>query len=591
MEPVDAIERFRRRLLNRRGCEPGARQLGKGFQGEAVGGGVLQRPERRRKLGGRGLQKGRKIDVEGAEADAVLAQLGARLLIEALHHVGDQLALQHAEALGQPERDPPRQPRHVLGLGDVDQRLQAIGDEFVAPRLEAGLHLLAIGAGQMLIRQQSHLRLQGIVGGLEGRDLLVAPKHPTGARQLEGVRLGGSDTAGPHAQLTREDVGGGAACGLAVDAFRLRLGRELKPAQAADEVVLDMNGAIFGNLRREFLLVAQTLHQGTGAPIDEALRQLLVECVRQAVLDGAGAGLPVGRVLQPIGAVGDEGPGADVGDAVGERVDVAIGAIGEGNLLGEPVLRHAALRTHQVAVERADHLGVALGGDLAIVGKLANLPQALHGAGAGREPRDLAIVGQRLESDHVVSHAGAGEARLVRQLAQTIAEAIEGRKVETAIAPLQHAHVVEGVRLEALDEIGLERLAVACNSECAVVHMTAGATGDLAYLVRRQITKVLAIELAHGGKCDMVDVEVEAHANGIGGDEKIDIARLIKRDLRIAGAGRKGAEHDGRATALPADQLGNGVDLVGGERDHGRPAGQARDLLLARIGEARQARA
>ena len=49
--------------------------------------------------------------------------------------------------------------------------------------------------------------------------------------------------------------------------------------------------------------------------------------------------------------------------------------------------------------------------------------------------------------------------------------------------------------------------------------------------------------------------------------------------------------HDGRAAALAADQLGDGVDLFGGEGDDGRAARQAGDLLRTGIGELRQARA
>ena len=47
-----------------------------------------------------------------------------------------------------------------------------------------------------------------------------------------------------------------------------------------------------------------------------------------------------------------------MGDAVGERVDIAVGAVGEGHLLGEPVLRDALLGPHQELVERGDQLGV-----------------------------------------------------------------------------------------------------------------------------------------------------------------------------------------------------------------------------------------
>jgi hypothetical protein len=37
----------------------------------------------------------------------------------------------------------------------------------------------------------------------------------------------------------------------------------------------------------------------------------------------------------------------------------------------------------------------------------------------------------------------------------------------------------------------------------------------------------------------VIDVEVEAHADRIGRDQEIDVARLIEGDLRVAGARRQ----------------------------------------------------
>ena len=87
------------------------------------------------------------------------------------------------------------------------------------------------------------------------------------------------------------------------------------------------------------------------------------------------------------------------------------------------------------------------------------------------------------------------------------------------------------------------------------------------------------VKFAPLGKRHMVDIHVQPHANGIGGDQKIHLARLIHGNLGIARARAQTAQHDGCAAALLADNLGNGVNIVGGKRGDGRPARQAREFL------------
>ena len=92
----------------------------------------------------------------------------------------------------------------------------------------------------------------------------------------------------------------------------------------------------------------------------------------------------------------------------------------------------------------------------------------------------------------------------------------------------------------------------------------------------------LAVELAHAGKGDVVDIEVEAHADGVGRHQEVDIARLIERHLRVARARRQRAQHHGGATALAADQFGDGIDFGSGEGDERGARRQPGDLLLGR---------
>ena len=88
----------------------------------------------------------------------------------------------------------------------------------------------------------------------------------------------------------------------------------------------------------------------------------------------------------------------------------------------------------------------------------------------------------------------------------------------------------------------------------------------------------------------MIDVEVEPHADRVGGDEIIDVAVLEHRDLRVARARRERAQHHGGAAMLAADQFGDRVDLVGRERDDRGAPRLPRDLAVAGEFELRQPR-
>jgi hypothetical protein len=89
----------------------------------------------------------------------------------------------------------------------------------------------------------------------------------------------------------------------------------------------------------------------------------------------------------------------------------------------------------------------------------------------------------------------------------------------------------------------------------------------------------------------VIDIEVEPHADRVGRHQVVDVARLVERDLGVAGAWRQRAEHDGGTAALAPDQFRDGVDLLRGECHDRGAARLAGDLLFARIGELRQARA
>jgi hypothetical protein len=62
--------------------------------------------------------------------------------------------------------------------------------------------------------------------------------------------------------------------------------------------------------------------------------------------------------------------------------------------------------------------------------------------------------------------------------------------------------------------------------------------------------KLVTVEFTLRCKCNVIDIEIEPHADGVGGDEVVDIAGLVEIDLGVPGAGRQRAHYHGRAATL-----------------------------------------
>ena len=94
-------------------------------------------------------------------------------------------------------------------------------------------------------------------------------------------------------------------------------------------MVLDQDAPIVGDLGVQLLLVPQPPHQRAGAPVDEALRQRSCSASDSLSSMARVRSCQCCGIVEPVRPVRDERPGADVGDAVRQRVDVAVGAVGD----------------------------------------------------------------------------------------------------------------------------------------------------------------------------------------------------------------------------------------------------------------------
>jgi hypothetical protein len=172
---------------------------------------------------------------------------------------------------------------------------------------------------------------------------------------------------------------------------------------------------------------------------------------------------------------------------------------------------------------------------------------------------------------------------------------LDAAEIELALAPVEEVQRLEAMLLDPFDLLGPElgqRVAFQGQAaEGAVALVAAGAAGDLRHLGRRQAAPPMAVELRQPGEGDMVDIHVEAHADRVGGDEIVDLAGLVHRDLGVAGARAERAHHHRGAAAHPPQHLGHRIDLLGREGDDRRARRQPRELGRADIGEGRETRA
>ena len=147
-------------------------------------------------------------------------------------------------------------------------------------------------------------------------------------------------------------------------------------------VAFDEDGSGRADFGFKHRIFSKAPHEDGSPAVYEAFRQPLMQRIRQSVFDFARLFLPVCRIGQPARPVGHEGPGPDLGDAVRQRVDVAVGRIGAAHLLGHVGLVDMAA-SGEVVIDRGDQVGVLRRRDPAVVRQRADLPQQRHPFAAG----------------------------------------------------------------------------------------------------------------------------------------------------------------------------------------------------------------
>src|SRR3546814_17227476 len=87
--------------------------------------------------------------------------------------------------------------------------------------------------------------------------------------------------------------------------------------------------------------------------------------------------------------------------------------------------------------------------------------------------------------------------------------------------------------------------------------MPPGVPRDLRHFRNRQAAKAAAVEFLEAREGDMLDVEIKPHADRVGGDQIVELARLEPRDFRIARLRAQGPPPPRRAPRTTPNPPGN----------------------------------
>ena len=190
------------------------------------------------------------------------------------------------------------------------------------------------------------------------------------------------------------------------------------------------------------------------------------------------------RVVEPVRAVGDVRPGADVREPGDQGVD-AVDALQAGTIDRRPVDRQPAA-VGELDEDGLQQVEMRIGQRLAKIRDLAHRPQEPHGQ--CRRGRARAGGGEHLQTDVIERVAGAQQAARGRLGIQRLQQVLERGEVERGIAPAQLLERREIVTFDRFDRPGVEaaHLGVVPNVPS---RMLPGAARDLPDLVRMQAAR------------------------------------------------------------------------------------------------------
>ena len=156
----------------------------------------------------------------------------------------------------------------------------------------------------------------------------------------------------------------------------------------------------------------------------------------------------------------------------------------------------------------------------------AHIPKQPHITFGGGPIGDGGVLSQIGKGAFVLRFADPDQAGQIRGPLQTLSQRREGAEIQNRVSPANLSQPVKFMGFDPLNNLRLDFPGITRGPEGAVTHVPAGTAGDLGQFLRPQTAGVMAVELAQRRKSDVIDVHIEAHADGVGRHEIVHVAIL-----------------------------------------------------------------
>ena len=126
------------------------------------------------------------------------------------------------------------------------------------------------------------------------------------------------------------------------------------------------------------------------------------------------------------------------------------------------------------------------------------------------------------------------------------------------------------------------------HAKSTIIKVTPCPSRNLCQLIRLKLAHATAVKFGQARKGDMFDIKVQPHPDGVCGHQKINIAVLIKLNLRVARPRTERPHDHSSAAFLPAQHLCNCIDIIDRKTDNRTSVLHTADLFGACVRQRRK---